>query len=69
MRLQGDDVAAVRMWLDRRIIPPNPSNVVVGFDEGVGATFFDLNRLQVRPLLFGADLLYLVLGRALAAPC
>jgi hypothetical protein len=35
------------MWLDRRIIPPNPSNVVVGFDEGVGATFFDLNRLQV----------------------
>ena len=41
------DVAAVRLWLDRKVQPETPSNVMVGFDEGVGATFFDLNTLQV----------------------
>ena len=38
---------AVRLWLDRRVDVKNPSNVAVGFDEGVGATFFDLTVLQV----------------------
>ena len=41
------DVAAVRLWLDKVVQPDTPSNVMVGFDQGVGATFFDLNSLQV----------------------
>ena len=41
------DVAAVRLWLDKRVRPDTPSNVMAGFDAGVGATFFDLNALQV----------------------
>ena len=41
------DVMAVRLWLDRRIYMPTPSNVAVNFDDGVGATFFDLTVLQV----------------------
>lgn len=45
------DVAAVRLWLDRRVQPKTPSNVMAGFDQGVGATFFDLNALQVCPIL------------------
>lgn len=46
-RLSTVDVAAVRLWLDARVYPETPSNVMAGFDEGVGATFFDLNTLQV----------------------
>lgn len=46
-RLSTVDVAAVRLWLDARVQPETPSNVMAGFDEGVGATFFDLNTLQV----------------------
>ena len=42
------DVAAVRLWLDKRVQPETASNVMAGFDPGVGATFFDLNTLQVR---------------------
>lgn len=41
------DVAAVRLWLDKLVQPDTPSNVMAGFDQGVGATFFDLNSLQV----------------------
>ncbi len=41
------DVAAVRLWLDKMVRPDTPSNVMAGFDQGVGATFFDLNSLQV----------------------
>ena len=43
------DVAAVRLWLDKRVQPETSSNVMAGFDEAVGATFFDLNTLQVIP--------------------
>ena len=46
-RLSTVDVAAVRLWLDAKVQPETPSNVMAGFDEGVGATFFDLNTLQV----------------------
>ena len=46
-KLSTVDVAAVRLWLDRRVKPTTASNVMAGFDEGVGATFFDLNALQV----------------------
>ena len=41
------DVAAVRLWLEKRVQPETASNVMAGFDPGVGATFFDLNTLQV----------------------
>ena len=46
-KLTTVDVMAVRLWLDRRIPMATPSNVAVNFDEGVGATFFDLTVLQV----------------------
>ena len=38
-----------RRWLAgrRRVRLPTPSNVLAGFDVGVGATLFDLNQLQV----------------------
>ena len=49
-RLSTVDVAAVRLWLDGRVQPETPSNVMAGFDEGVGATFFDLNTLQVNTI-------------------
>ncbi|GAQ79859.1 Amine oxidase [Klebsormidium nitens] len=44
--LGGIDVLAARLWLDRRVTPPNPSNVFSGFDATTGGTFFDLNALQ-----------------------
>ena len=46
-KLSTVDVAAVRLWLDWQVKPSTASNVMAGFDEGVGATFFDLNALQV----------------------
>lgn len=44
--LARSDVLAARIWLDRRVVPPTPSNVVAGFDHAIGGTFFDLNALQ-----------------------
>eukprot|EP00897_Mesotaenium_endlicherianum_P009470 jgi/Mesen1/8551/ME000484S07933 len=44
--LAGVDVLATRLWLDRRVAPPNPSNVMAGFEPTTGGTFFDLNALQ-----------------------
>lgn len=41
------DVLATRLWLDRRIVLKNPSNVLAGFEPTTGATLFDLNSLQV----------------------
>ncbi|GIL44847.1 hypothetical protein Vafri_2307 [Volvox africanus] len=46
--LATTDVAAVRLWLDRRLRPATPSNVLVRFDPGVGSTLFHLSELQVR---------------------
>ncbi|KAK9823485.1 hypothetical protein WJX72_003089 [[Myrmecia] bisecta] len=40
------DVVAVRIWLDRHVAVETASNVMAGFDAGMGATFFDLNALQ-----------------------
>lgn len=48
MGLDCSDVLAVRLWLDRKVQLANPSNVVAGFDEGVGGTLFQLDSLQVR---------------------
>ncbi|PNW70427.1 hypothetical protein CHLRE_17g719500v5 [Chlamydomonas reinhardtii] len=40
------DAAAVRVWLDRRIRPATPSNVLVRFQPDVGSTLFHLSELQ-----------------------
>lgn len=44
--LGGIDVLAVRLWFDKKINIPRPSNACFGFDETTGWTFFDLNTLQ-----------------------
>jgi uncharacterized protein with NAD-binding domain and iron-sulfur cluster len=46
--LGGVNVLATKLWLDKKVTPPNPSNVFSGFDATTGRTFFDLNALQVR---------------------
>lgn len=40
------DVLAVRLWFDRKINIPLPSNACFGFDATTGWTFFDLNALH-----------------------
>lgn len=40
------DVLAVRLWCDRRLRIPRPSNACFGFDPTTGWTFFDLNTLH-----------------------
>eukprot|EP00850_Spirogloea_muscicola_P017144 SM000144S00692 [mRNA] locus=s144:355887:359851:+ [translate_table: standard] len=40
------DVLAVRLWLDRKVDIPRPSNACFGFDTTTGWTFFDLNSLH-----------------------
>jgi hypothetical protein len=47
MNLQGIDVIATRLWFDRRVEMRFPANVLSGFDDSYGGTFFDLNQLQV----------------------
>jgi hypothetical protein len=47
MALDCSDVLAVRLWLDRKVPLSTPSNVLAGFDEGVGGTLFQLDALQV----------------------
>ena len=44
--LGGVDVLATRLWFDRRIDIPLPSNACFGFHQTTGWTFFDLNYLQ-----------------------
>jgi uncharacterized protein with NAD-binding domain and iron-sulfur cluster len=44
--LGGIDVLATRLWFDRKIDIPRPSNACFGFDETTGWTFFDLNALH-----------------------
>jgi uncharacterized protein with NAD-binding domain and iron-sulfur cluster len=46
MNLGAVDVLATRLWLDRRIPIPRPSNACFGFDATTGWTFFDLNQLH-----------------------
>jgi len=48
--LRCSDVMAVRLWLDRKVPLRFQSNVLSGFDDGSGATLFDLTTLQVRAL-------------------
>ena len=40
------DVVATRLWFDRKIDIPRPSNACFGFDPTTGWTFFDLNALH-----------------------
>ena len=47
MTLQGLDVMATRLWFDKRVETRFPSNVLSGFEETTGGTFFNLNQLQV----------------------
>ena len=44
--LGGIDVLATRLWFDRKVNVPLPSNACFGFDQTTGWTFFDLNVLQ-----------------------
>ena len=44
--LDGIDVLAVRLWFDRKIDIPLPSNACFGFHQTTGWTFFDLNVLH-----------------------
>ncbi len=46
MNLGAVDVLATRLWLDRKVKIPRPSNACFGFDETTGWTFFDLNALH-----------------------
>jgi uncharacterized protein with NAD-binding domain and iron-sulfur cluster len=40
------DVLATRIWFDRKIDIPRPSNACFGFDTTTGWTFFDLNAIH-----------------------
>ncbi|WP_339381673.1 MULTISPECIES: hydroxysqualene dehydroxylase [Calothrix] len=40
------DVLATRLWFDRKVNIPRPSNACFGFDNTTGWTFFDLNALH-----------------------
>ena len=44
--LNGIDVLATRLWFDRKIDIPLPSNACFGFHSTTGWTFFDLNALH-----------------------
>ena len=44
--LGGVDVLATRLWFDRKIDVPLPSNACFGFHQTTGWTFFDLNNLH-----------------------
>ncbi|MEA5508728.1 FAD-dependent oxidoreductase [Crocosphaera sp. UHCC 0190] len=44
--LGGIDVLATRLWFDKKVSIPLPSNACFGFDKTTGWTFFDLNTLH-----------------------
>jgi uncharacterized protein with NAD-binding domain and iron-sulfur cluster len=46
MNLGAVDVLATRLWFDRKIAVPRPSNACFGFNTTTGWTFFDLNALH-----------------------
>lgn len=46
MNLGAIDVLATRLWFDRKVDIPRPSNACFGFDQTTGWTFFDLNVLH-----------------------
>lgn len=46
MNLGAIDGLATRLWFDRKVKVPLPSNACFGFDRTTGWTFFDLNALH-----------------------
>lgn len=50
MNLRGIDVVSTRLWLDKRVSTQYPANVLAGFDDDMGSTYFNLNDLHVRSL-------------------
>ena len=44
--LSAVDVLATRLWFDRKVSIPRPSNACFGFNATTGWTFFDLNALH-----------------------
>ena len=44
--LRAIDCIATRLWFDRRVATQFPANVLSGFDECTGSTWFNLNDLQ-----------------------
>lgn len=46
MNLNAVDVLATRLWFDRKVPIPRPSNACFGFAPTTGWTFFDLNVLH-----------------------
>jgi uncharacterized protein with NAD-binding domain and iron-sulfur cluster len=46
MNLGAVDVLATRLWFNRKVKVPLPSNACFGFDATTGWTFFDLNALH-----------------------
>lgn len=58
-KLKAVDVVAVRMFLNKKIKIPYPSNVGGGGLapglESTGLTFYDINALQVKQMLGGAS--------------
>lgn len=46
MNLKAIDILAVRLWFNRKIEIPQPSNACFGFHPTTGWTFFDLNALH-----------------------
>lgn len=50
MNLRGIDVVSTRFWLDARVDTQFPANVLAGFDNNMGSTYFNLNDLQVSTL-------------------
>ena len=48
--LRSIDCVAARLWFDRRVGTRFPANVLSGFDDSMGGTFFNLNDMQVLKL-------------------
>lgn len=45
--LKALDVIATRLWFDQLVPTQFPANVLSGFQDEAGGTFFNLNVLQV----------------------
>ncbi len=54
--LRSIDCIATRLWFDRRVATRFPANVLSGFEECTGGTWFNLNDLQVKHLFCLSDM-------------
>lgn len=61
MNLRGIDVVSTRLWLDKRVATQYPANVLAGFDDDMGSTYFNLNALHVRAILCRLPCVYALL--------